>query len=190
MDHQRESNCAAWADLDIPDVDFDVAALHTAIDETRRKRQLSWNAVAHEVNRSGERRNVHPISPSTISGLKSKRWGVEGDGVLQMLLWLGRSPESFVPGHPGADHPEAQLPRVKRDQILRFDVALIYSKLEAVRSSRGLTWTEVAGEVGRFCSPRGLRSMRTQQRTAFPQIMWITRWLRCPAAGLTRIADW
>jgi hypothetical protein len=61
---------------------------------------MSWKAVAHEVNRADERYEIHPISPSTISGLRNKRWGVEGDGVLQIMLWLDRTPESFVPGHP------------------------------------------------------------------------------------------
>jgi hypothetical protein len=96
-----------WAELKIPDADFDILALHQAIDTKRFERRLTWSAVAREVNRTGERKDPHPISPSTISGLKNRRWGVEGDGVLQMLLWLDRSPESFVPGHPGAMHPDA-----------------------------------------------------------------------------------
>src|SRR5262249_20869045 len=125
-----------------------------------------------------------------ISGLKNKRWGVEGDGVLQMLLWLARSPESFVPGHPGAAHPDARLPHVAGARILRFDVPLIYSKLNALRESRGLTWERVAAEMGGLCSAEGLRRIRTQQRTGFPQVMRLARWLRCPAAALTRIAPW
>jgi len=75
-----------WAQLKIPDADFDVIALHTALDARRIERAMNWTGVAREVNRAGQRYNVHPISPGTISGLKNKRWGVEGDGVLQMLL--------------------------------------------------------------------------------------------------------
>ena len=71
-----------WSDLEVPDTDFDVAALHAAIEERRTARSMTWTAVAREVNRSDERYDVRPISPSTISGLKNKRWGVEGDGVL------------------------------------------------------------------------------------------------------------
>src|SRR5215510_6028325 len=107
MQHDLE---VTWRDLKIPDADFEVAALHAAIDTRRIERGMSWKAVAQEVNRADERFDIHPISASTISGLKNKRWGVEGDGVLQMLLWLDRTPESFVPGHPGAAHPEARLP--------------------------------------------------------------------------------
>src|SRR5262249_39951202 len=122
-----------WASLKIPDADFDIVALHTALDAKRTERGMSWKDVADEVNRAGERYDVHPISPSTISGIKDNRWGVEGDGVLQMLLWLERTPESFVPSHPGAIHPDAVLPRVTDNKILRFDVPAIYLKLDSQR---------------------------------------------------------
>src|SRR5215475_2221646 len=89
---EQKNGLLPWAELQIPDTDFDIAALHSAIDEQRTRRKLSWKAVAIEVNHTGERFAIHPISPSTISGLKNKRWGVEGDRVLQMLLWLDRSP--------------------------------------------------------------------------------------------------
>lgn len=93
-----KSVAASWSELDIPDADFDVNALHSALDAHSNERGMSWKAVAREMNRADERYSIHPISASTISGLKNKRWGVEGDGVLQMLLWLDRTPESFVPG--------------------------------------------------------------------------------------------
>jgi len=180
---------SAWIDLPIPTTEFDIAALHSAIDEQRIRRNMSWKAVvAQEVNRARERRSLHPISPSTISSLKNKRWGVEGDGVLQMLLWLDRSPESFVPRHPGAGHPDARLPRVNGEQILRFDVPLIFSKLDALRVARGLTWAQVAGEIGGLCNAKQLKSMCKWQRTSFPQVMRLAHWPRCPGATLTRLA--
>jgi hypothetical protein len=179
-----------WAELKIPDADFDIAALHCAIDSRGTERGISWKAVAHEVNGAGARLDVHPISPSTISGLKDKRWGVEGDGVLQMLLWLDRTPESFVPGHPGGAHPDARLPGVSGNQILRFDVPSIYDKLDAQRAGRGLSWAQAAEEIGRFYSAETLKNMRNQQRTAFPHVMRLARWLRCPVAALTHVAEW
>ena len=66
--------------------DFDLHALFDALDQERRSRDLSWAAVAREVNRfvtAG-----HPIAASTITGLKHKAAG-EGDGILQMLLSRG-----------------------------------------------------------------------------------------------------
>jgi hypothetical protein len=179
-----------WNELKIPDADFDVASLHAAIDRRRIERDLSWTAVAYEVNRADERRGVHPISPSTISGLKNKRWGVEGDAVLQMLLWLDRTPESFVPGHPGAAHPDAQLPRTDGYRILRFDVPSIYAKLDHHRTERGLTLDQAAAEIGGLYNAAMLKRLSKSQRTGFPHVMRLARWLHCPAAALTRVANW
>ena len=180
----------SWEDLKIPSADFDIAALHAAIDLRRVERQMSWKAVAYEVNRANERDDVHPISPSTISGLKNKRWGVEGDGVLQMLLWLDRTPESFVPRHPGATHLAAKLPQVATGKILRFDVPGIYAKLDARRAACDLTWVQVAAEIGAPYTAQTLKNMRSQQRTGFPHVMRLARWLHCPAAALTRVSAW
>ena len=113
--------------------------------------------------------------------------GVEGDVVLQMVLWLDRS-EPFVPGHPGAAHPDAQLPRLSGEQISRFEVPHICSKLDALRASRGLSWAQAAGEIGELYNAERLKNMRNQQRSAFPHVMRLARWLHCPAAALTRIA--
>lgn len=180
----------AWADLKIPNADFDVAALAAALDARRTERGLSWSAMAREVNRTQDRVDRHPISSSTIRGLAQKPWGVEGDGVLQMLLWLDRTPESFVPGHPGADHPDARLPQPGARRILRFDVPAISARLEEARATRSLAWAQVAVEIGGRTTADALRNMQRQQRTAFPHVMRIARWLACPAAALTRIADW
>jgi len=180
----------AWTDLKIPDADFNVATLHTALETQRAERGMSWKAVAHEINRADDRYGVRPISPSTISGLKHKRWGVEGDAVLQMLLWLDRTPESFVPGHPGATHPNAQLPQIAGNKILRFDVPSILDRLEAQRIARALTWEQAALEIGGLYSADTLKNMGKQQRAAFPHVMRLARWLHCPAATLTRVANW
>jgi hypothetical protein len=180
----------AWEDLQIPDTDFDIAALHSALDARRNERDLSWNAVAREISRVRETYDVHPVNASTISGLKNKRWGVEGDGVLQMLLWLDRTPESFVPGHPGATHADAQLQKVTGARILRFDVPAIYARLDAQRTARSLTWTGVAAEIGGLYTAASLRNMSKQQRTGFPHVMRLARWLHCPASALTHVAAW
>jgi len=92
--------------------------------------------------------------------------------------------------YPGATHPDARLPCLGDGRILRFDVPLIYSKLDALRTPRGLTWVEVAGEIGGLCSADQLKNMGKQQRTGFPEVMRLARWLHCPAAALTRIARW
>src|SRR4051812_21369707 len=97
--------------------DFDLAALYDALDAQRRARGLTWAAATREINCFSTA--GHPMSASTITGVKSRAI-VEGDGVLQMLLWLGRSPESFVPGIPDASSPRFQLEAPRADYILRW----------------------------------------------------------------------
>src|SRR5262245_43837407 len=78
--------------------DFSLAALYEALDDVRNARGISWAAVTREINaRFCDVPGHRAIAASTISGLRDKDM-VEGDGVLQMLVWLRRSPESFVPG--------------------------------------------------------------------------------------------
>src|SRR5262245_10384570 len=127
--------------------DFSLNALYNAIDEQRHSRGLSWAALAREVNRF--KMDRHPIASSTITGLKSKRVA-EGDGILQMLLWLGRTPESFCPGFPEATAPRYHLRDLPQMQILRFDTKALHAALNAQREAKGMTWREVADEIGGF----------------------------------------
>src|SRR6185295_3414637 len=76
--------------------DFDLAALHHALDAQRQARGITWEKLVREINRN-RASGVHPIARSTVAGLPTKAVA-EGDGILQMLRWLNRSPESFVPG--------------------------------------------------------------------------------------------
>ncbi|HJZ72990.1 MAG TPA: hypothetical protein VKE51_14695 [Vicinamibacterales bacterium] len=168
--------------------DFDIGALHDALDAERRSRGLSWQRLAREISAPFGRVPSRPISPSTLSGLRSHR-AIEGDGVLQMLRWLHRAPESFVPGQACA-HPEvAMLPDVGSTRILRFDTRKIYAMLDAQRAGRALTWTQVAREIGGI-SPAGLTRYANGGRTGFPQVTRIARWLQVPVASLTRGFEW
>jgi hypothetical protein len=67
--------------------DFDLVALHTALDA---------------------RRTALGVSAGKLRGLGTRR-RAEGDGVLRVVAWLGRSPESFAPGRPPGSG-EALLP--------------------------------------------------------------------------------
>ena len=69
--------------------EFDLHELQSSVNATRRARNLTWAAAPREVG----------VAASTLRGLDQRR-EVEGDGVLQILRWLGRTPESFVPGSP------------------------------------------------------------------------------------------
>jgi len=166
--------------------DFSLRALYDALDARRRERGMTWASVASEVNRF--RTKLRPIAVSTITSLREKPVG-EGDGILQMLLWLGRTPESFVPGIPDADSARYRLPAPKTGQILRWDTRALSAALNAERVTRQLTWTELAREIGGF-TPNMLTNLSKGGRTGFPQVMRIVRWLGRPAVTFTWIAGW
>jgi len=163
--------------------DFDIAALYAALDAERRARGLSWQRLAREMSDGFAGSLATPISPSTLTGMRN-RSQVEGDGVLQMLLWLKRTPESFVPGYKDSGTASVTLPCVGRDRILRFDVKAIHAALDARRVERGLTWAQVAVELRGF-SADGLTRMAKGGRVGFPSVMRLVQWLDRPAASLT-----
>ena len=168
----------------MPTGDFDVDALYTALDTARAARGLSWRQLALEISAQFGRTGLSPIAASTLSGMRGKRF-VEGDGVLQALRWLNRTPESFVPGHtPAADEA---LPYVEADRILRFDAIAIYKALDAQRTVRGLSWPQVAREIGGV-APGGLTRLANGGRVGFPEIMRIFGWIGRPAISFTRVA--
>jgi hypothetical protein len=166
--------------------DFDLFALYEAIDKRRREREMNWTSVAKEVNRF--RTTRRPIAVSTITGLRTKSVG-EGDGILQILLWLGRTPESFVSNITEADSERFQLSNLTTGQILRWDTRALFLALNAQRLQRQLTWSEVARELKGF-TPGMLTNLSKGGRIGFPRVMRLVRWLGRPAVAFTRIADW
>jgi len=164
---------------------FSLSALYDAIDERRRDGELSWSQVAAEVSRCCTFRR--PIAASTIAGLRTKRGG-EGDGILQMLVWLGRSPESFVSGHPSADENRFRLPKLGRGQILRWDTKALHAAVNAQRQEFGWTWAETAKAIGGF-TPGMLTLLSKGGRIGFPRVMRIVRWLDRPAVEFTHVCD-
>ena len=170
----------------MPDPDFDLRALYDGLDEERRLREMSWAAVTREVNRFVT--VLRPIATSTITGLKQKPVG-EGDAILQMLLWLRRTPESFVPGIPDAGDERFRLREMRRGLILRWDTKALHAALNAERQARGMTWSEVARQIGGV-TPNTLTNMVKGGRTGFPPVMRMVRWLGQPAATFTRVARW
>ena len=172
--------------MNTPRHDFDLNALFEAIDRQRRARQLTWGAVAVEVNRF--RTTRRPIATSTITGLKNKADG-EGDGILQMLLWLGRSPESFMPGNRDANTDRYRLPDLTTGQILRWDTRALFAALDARRREQQLTWADIARGIGGF-TPGMLTNLAKGGRIGFPRVMRLVRWLDRPAVAFTRVADW
>ncbi|HEX4959493.1 MAG TPA: hypothetical protein VF173_01545 [Thermoanaerobaculia bacterium] len=167
--------------------DFDLGALYAALDAQRLARGISWQQVVREINALFEHVPARPISSSTVTGMRN-RAAIEGNGVLQMLLWLNRTPESFVPGYQEAAAEALGLPYVGPHQILRFDTRKLYSALDAQRIERGMTWKQVASEIGGF-SAASLTLLSKGGLTSFPHVMRIIRWLGRPAVSFTRISD-
>ena len=163
--------------------DFNLAALYEALDAERQERGLTWQEALSQINRRSDRRTAgHPIAKSTLSNLRTGAIA-EGDGVLQMLRWLNRTPESFVPGcEPLEVH---KLPDIPADQILRFDTTRLHAALGAQRVARGLTWKQVAAEIGGM-SATSLTHLKNGGRTGFPFVMRMARWLNLPVAHFTR----
>jgi transcriptional regulator with XRE-family HTH domain len=152
---------------------FDLRALKAALDVRRTTLGLSWTEIATELG----------ISVSTLRSLGT-RPVAEGDGVLRLAAWLGRTLESFVPGQ-NAETEWTQLPGAAGS--LRFDSRKLYAALDAERVQRGVTWREIADacEVG---SLSALTRLRDGGRVMFPQVMRVFAWLGAPAAEFVRVA--
>lgn len=169
--------------------DFSLVALHDALDRQRTLRGLSWAAVASEMNARFNDVSGHSrIAASTLAGVRRKSL-LEGDGVLQMLLWLGRTPESFVPGFTGAGAARYRLSELKANQILRWDTRALYAALDALRQARGMRWQQVAAAIGGY-SPASLTRLKKGGRISLPGAMRLVAWLDQPAAAFTRASDW
>jgi hypothetical protein len=160
--------------------DFDMAALHAALDAKRRALGLSWAGATREINRPDAAPVLHPISVSSVTGTGQGR-GVEGNIVLQMLAWLDRTPESFIPGHPAPVTPRTQLPQAPPDRRLRWDVRALHAALDARRRDLGMTWKQVAEEIGGF-TPSTLTGLARVRHVGFPRVMRLVGWLDRPAA--------
>jgi hypothetical protein len=166
-------------------------ALCTALEDARAARGLSWTALVAEMNAPFKFVPSIPTSLSTIRGMGG-RASVTSAVVVQVLRWLGRSPESFLKGRPpptGVDASAEALPDVGPQRILRFDTKRIHAALEEARREGGLTWRQVAGELPGFKEGM-LTNLATGPAIGFPRVMRITQWLGRPAAEFIRGYDW
>lgn len=163
---------------------FDMLALHQALDAARLERGLTWIELTAEINRPFAGIPSIPISVGTIRDLYRKS-SVTSAVVLQILRWLGRTPESFLPGNTAGPQPGEILPEPGPGWILRFDTRAIHAALDAERIRRGLTWKQVAAELRGF-TPGMLTNLATGPLIGFPRVMLLTQWLNRPAATFIR----
>jgi uncharacterized protein YfiM (DUF2279 family) len=164
--------------------DFDLGALYAALDAQREARGLSWEATAREINRSFEGvTTARPLSASTMTGIR-RRSVVEGNCVLLMLEWLGRTPESFIPNHPAPTTAETALPSTDNNRILRWNPPALHAALDARRQARGMTWRQVAADIGGV-TPAMLTGLAVARHVGFPRVMRLVTWVEQPAARFT-----
>lgn len=171
--------------IDTPLGNFDLRALYVALDAQRAARALTWAAARRQINAVGDAPSIHPIAASTIAGLRNKRLA-EANGVLQMLRWLGRSPESFVAGSSPELAASAPLPTGVQG-VFRFDTRRLFAALDEKRDTRGLTWDQMARETGVPASHA--KGLARGGRTAFPAVMRLTGWLGRPASDFVRLTS-
>lgn len=159
-------------------------AFHAELDTQRRARSVSWTELAAEINRPFESTPSIPIHPATLRDMLKKR-SVTSAVVLQVLRWLGRTPESFLSGPVRNASSDERLPEAGLDRILRFDTRAIYDALQEERLKRGLTWQQVAHELPGF-TPSMLTNLASGPLIGFPRVMTLTQWLNRPAATFVR----
>lgn len=165
--------------------EFDMRSFHGELDALRRARGLNWAQLATEINRPFESTPSIPIHPETLRDMLKKR-SVTSAVVLQVLRWLGRTPESFLSGSGRTPSPDERLPEAGLDRILRFDTRAIYDALQQERLRRGMTWKQVADEMPGF-TPSMLSNLATGPLIGFPRVMTLMQWLGRPAATFVRV---
>lgn len=129
--------------------DFDVAVFHAAVDEEREARTLTWAGVARELNRPiAHLSQVHPYSASTLAGMTSRRADLLNPHmVMNLLRWLGRTAESFVPGHPDAAMAAMMADDAPRG-LGRWDFSELHHAIQARCVERGITMADAAAAIG------------------------------------------
>ena len=106
--------------------------------------------------------------------------------MLQILRWLGRTPESFLAGNAGTSQASEVLPNAGPGQILRFDTIAMHAAIVAERRKRSITWKQVAAELPGFAEGM-LMNLATGPLIGFPRVMMITQWLGQPATSFVRV---
>ena len=169
---------------------FDCDALFGALDGRRRHRGLGWYELADEMWQQSSDLNAartdHPLCGGAVSRLQ-QRGATSCQYALFMLRWLRRAPEDFLTG-PVADVGDVRLPDAGPDSRLRWNLSELYTALNDRRQERGLTWAQLAGELG-YTTNR-LTNLRTARLADMDLAMRITQWLGRPAAAFVHPAQW
>jgi hypothetical protein len=169
---------------------FDCDALFAALDGGRRDRGLGWYELADEMWQQSSDLNAaradHPLCGGAVSRLQ-QRGATSCQYALFMLRWLRRAPEDFLTGSV-VDVGDVRLPLAGTDSRLRWNLTELYTALNTRRRERGLTWAELARDLG--CTPNRLTNLRTARLADMDLAMRVTQWLGRPAAAFIHPAQW
>jgi len=172
---------------DIAVAGFDVRALYDALDTERERRGITWTQLTRELNDLfKDVTKARPIATSTVTGMRAKG-GLNGNGVIQMLIWLERTPESFCANWPVEGRLIA---RTTTDRIVRWDGPKIYVAVNEQRARGRWTWAEVARAIGGVMTPGHLKWFKDSYGIGIPGDMLVFGWLGRPAAEFTIALPW
>jgi hypothetical protein len=154
--------------------DFDYRALAAAVEKERVARGLTNQELLRQTwMTSGVLKRMTDGQPTTCQHATI------------LIRWLGRTPESFMPGI--VDSPEHALPEA-RGYVLRWSLPLIHEALEVKRHQTGMTWSQVAEVLG--CSPSQVQRIdQNRYGIAMDLAMRIARWVDRPAASFLYKAE-
>ncbi len=169
---------------------FDFAGFFAAVDIERRDRGLGWYDVADELWQQSEMLNAeredHPLCGGAV-GRMGDRGATSCQYALFMLRWLGRPPEDFLAGPP-RHVGDTALPAAGPDHRLRWDLTELHGALNERRSALGLTWAQLAQQLG--CTSSRLTNLRAARMADLELTMRVTQWLGRPAAEFIHPAEW
>lgn len=169
---------------------FDGEALIRALDVQRAERGLGWPALADDMWAESAALNAelgdHGLCPGALVRT-AKRATMSCQYALVILRWLGRAPEDFLTG-AAIEVGDARLPEAGPDRRLRFDLPQLHAALNEARQERGLTWAQLADEIG--CTASRLTNLRTARLADMDLTLRITQWLGQPAARFVHAAKW
>jgi hypothetical protein len=140
-----------------------------------------WDQSAH----LNAERDDHSLCGGAVSWLGA-RGETSCQYALYLLRWLGQAPEAFLTG-PALDVGNVRLPDPGPDSRLRWDLAQLHAALNFERQRKGLTWAELAGQIG--CTRSWLTNMRTARMADMALTMRVTQRLRRPAAEFSHASN-